>query len=121
MLGELGIVVTTLGAAILAAFAQYQFKRSVPRFNFKAREVLMLFRNRKLMLGILVYFLGLVLYLYALGSGELSFVYPLFSSTFIFIALISFFALRERIGTARVAGLLLVLLGILFISSSYGA
>ncbi|MDE1822943.1 MAG: EamA family transporter [Candidatus Micrarchaeota archaeon] len=121
MLGELGIVLATLGAAGLAAVAQYLFKRSVPKFNFRTREILGLAKSGRLLAGVFVYFVGLALYLYALGSGELSFVYPLFSSTFIFIALISVFVLRERMGIARLSGMALVLIGILLISSTYGA
>lgn len=112
MLAAAYVVILTVIAAAIVAFAQYLFKKSVPKFKFNASGILSLITNRKVVVGVLIYMVGLVFYLTALGSGELSFVYPAFSSTFIFVILISHFALNEKTGYRRIFGVLLIILGI---------
>lgn len=112
MLDTAYVVVLTVAAAAIVACAQYMFKKSVHKFSPSLSGVLSLAGNRMVVAGVLVYVAGLAAYLEALGSGQLSFVYPAFSSTFIFVILISHFKLKERIGRARLAGIMLILLGI---------
>ncbi|MDE1768378.1 MAG: EamA family transporter [Candidatus Micrarchaeota archaeon] len=116
MLSSIEVILLTLVAAAIVAYAQYTFKRSIHKFRFDAHGVLSLLSNRTVMLGMLVYLVGLVFYLLALGSGQLSFVYPAFSSTFIFVMLISHYKLGEKVGYGRLAGILLIIAGIAMVS-----
>ncbi len=117
MLSVTYVVILTVIAAAIVAYAQYVFKKSVPKFKFDLSGLLSLAKNRMVVAGILIYMIGLVFYLFALGSNQLSFVYPAFSSTFIFVILISHFMLKERIGGVRLAGILMIILGIALVSS----
>lgn len=117
MLSTTYVVVLTVIAAAIVAYAQYVFKKSVPKFKFNLSGALSLLKNKNIVLGVCIYMLGLVVYLFALGSGQLSFVYPAFSSTFIFVILISHFLLKERVNAARLAGILMIILGICLVSS----
>lgn len=116
MLNLMVVVILTVIAAAIVAYAQYIFKKGVPKFRFNISGVVSLARNRLVIAGVMIYIFGLVFYLLALGSGQLSFVYPAFSSTFIFVILISHFILNERIGYARLAGIVLIILGIALVS-----
>lgn len=119
MLGELEIIGITLLAAVIAAVAQYIYKRSVPRFGFSKEGIKSLVFNKGVWAGGVFYLISLVVYLKALGSGELSFVYPTFASTFVFIALISHFLLREKFSLRRYLGIALVVLGIIIVAFTY--
>lgn len=119
MLSELEVIGITLLAAVIAASAQYVFKRSVPSFDFKKEGVRSLVLNRGIWAGGLIYLVGLVVYLKALGSGQLSFVYPTFASTFIFITLISHFLLKEELSAKRIAGIAIVIIGIVIVALTY--
>ncbi len=119
MLSELEIMLTTLAAALIAATAQYLFKKSVPKFELSPRGIKHLLSSAGIWIGGILYIGSLAVYLEALGSGELSFVYPTFASTFIFIALISYFLLKEEMGPKRVAGIALVFIGIALVALSY--
>ena len=55
---------------------------------------------------------GFVLYIAALSGGQLSIVYPVFASSFIFVTLISAAILKEKITAIRAVGVLLVFIGI---------
>lgn len=118
-MGMLAIMGITVVAALLAAFAQYFFKKSLPSFRFNAREIISLLRRRMVLLGLLIYFVGLGIYLVALYHGQLSFVYPVFASAFVFTLLISRYMLGEKIGTARALGVVLVVVGIAVIAFTY--
>ncbi len=113
------IIGITVFAALLAAIAQYIFKRALPKFRFNAKEVLGLFRNRLILLGLLVYFADLAIYLVALYYGQLSFVYPTFASSFVFVLLFSKYMLNEKVGLARTLGVVMVVIGIISIAFTY--
>ncbi len=117
MLAVVDVIFLTLVAAALVAYAQYVFKRTIPKFKFSIKGVIKLATNRGFVIGALIYAVGLVFYLLALGSDQLSFVYPAFSSTFIFVILISHFKLKERISPVRLAGVAMILIGIALVSS----
>lgn len=113
------LIVTTLAAAAIAAFAQYIFKKSVPRFKFNKDGIMGLITNKGIWIGGITYLASLAIYLKALGSGELSFVYPTFASTFVFVALLSHFVLKEKLGPKRIAGIAMVLVGIAIVAFTY--
>ncbi|MEM3855907.1 MAG: EamA family transporter, partial [Candidatus Micrarchaeaceae archaeon] len=110
------VIGITLVAALFAAFAQYFFKKAMPKFRFRLPELIALLKNKTIIIGIVIYFIGLAIYLVALGKGQLSFVYPVFASSFIFIMLISKFMLNEKLTVMRVLGILLVFAGVVIIS-----
>ncbi len=61
---------------------------------------------------------GLLFWFAALSSGELSFVYLLGSIQYIFALFAAHFFLREKINTAKLAGTLLITLGIILTAVS---
>lgn len=120
MLGALEIISITLVAAAIAAWAQYIFKKNLRVFEFSAREIKLVLTHEKTLLGLGMYAASLVLYLYALSNAPLvSFVYPIFASTFIFVLLISRYALREHHSLHRVAGIMLIIAGIIMIAFTF--
>lgn len=116
MLSAAEVVAVTVIAAAIVAAAQYLFKRGVPRFSASLGGVVSLLRNRLVVAGAVTYMAGLGVYLVALGAGQLSFVYPAFSSTFIFVMLISHFKLKERVGYLRIGGVALIIIGIALVA-----
>lgn len=119
LLSELYIILFTLIAAAVAAASQYLLKNSIRKFRLSVSGIYGLIANRGVMAGIALYLLSSVFYLVALDSGELSFVYSIFSSTFVFVLLLSYFGLRERITAPRIAGTALVIIGIIIIAMTY--
>jgi multidrug transporter EmrE-like cation transporter len=120
MLGELEIIAITLAAAAISAAAQYVFKRNVGKFEFDPRHVLAILTNWRMLLGLGMYAASFILYIYALHAApQLSFVYSIFASTFVFVLLISRYALGERINAFRAAGMLLIVLGITLVALTY--
>lgn len=119
MLGESAIIAITLASAVIAAAAQYFYKKSIKKFEFNSKGLKILISNRGIWIGGILYIVSLVVYLKALSSGALSFVYPTFASTFVFVAFISHFALKEKISRMRVLGLTLIVLGVVLVALTY--
>jgi drug/metabolite transporter (DMT)-like permease len=118
MLAETEVLALILFSSLLAAYAQFVFKRSIRKFDFSIRNVIALLRKQAIIIGLAMYFVSLIIYLYALSSAELSFVYPVLSATFIFVMLIARFKLNEPITTVRALGILLIVIGIAFVAAS---
>ncbi len=111
------VIFLTLLAALVSSFAQLMFKRSVKKIDSLAHLVGLL-RNKGVLLGLLGYFIGFLIYITALSGGALSIVFPIFASSFIFVTLISATVLKERITLIRAAGVLLVFVGITIVAIS---
>ena len=111
------VILLTLVAALVSSLAQLMFKKSVKKIDSIA-HVFGLLRNGGVLLGLLLYGIGFILYIYALSGGELSVVYPVFASSFIFVTLISAITLKEKITAMRAAGVLLVFAGIAIVAIS---
>ena len=116
MAGVILILALTATAALLAAIAQYIFKLHMKRFSFSIGGILDMLLTREIILGLFIYGTSFVIYLIALGHASLVFVYPAFSSSFIFVMIISAFFLKERISARRAAGMMLIVLGITLIA-----
>ncbi len=84
------IIFITLIAAVIVSFAQTLFKSELEKGKMTIPKIIKsLFTNKMIILGMSAYFGSLVIYLYALSKAPLSVVYPIFASSFIFVALFS--------------------------------
>ncbi len=113
------VIATILLAALIAAVAQYIFKRTLKEFKFNVSGIYHVLKNKMILFGLFLYVVSLVIYLFALKYTPLSFAYPTFASAFIFIAVISKFYLNERIGMLRALGIGLVVIGICVIAFTF--
>jgi drug/metabolite transporter (DMT)-like permease len=68
--------------------------------------------------GLIIYAMGVVNWLLALSSFELSYVYPFASLSYIGIIVGSYFIFRERITMMRVLGIAVIISGVLISSRS---
>lgn len=111
------VIFLTLIAALVSSFAQLMFKRSVKKID-NLWHLVGLLKNKGVILGLIGYFVGFLLYITALSAGQLSVVYPVFASSFIFVTLISATLLKEKITLLRALGVLLVFIGISIVAIS---
>jgi drug/metabolite transporter (DMT)-like permease len=112
------VIFLTLVAALFTSFSQFLFKRSLKNKLNTIWDILGTLRNPQILLGLLGYATGLVLYLIALSHSQLSLVFPIFASGFIFVTIISAILLREKVSMVRVVGILLIFAGIVIVALS---
>ncbi len=110
------VIFLTLVAALFTSYSQLLFKRGLRKRLDSVADILNTLRNRTILLGLCGYAISFTLYLIALSTSELSVVFPIFASSFIFVTLISAYQLKERINILRVAGILLIFLGVVIVA-----
>jgi drug/metabolite transporter (DMT)-like permease len=93
----------------LTAFAQFFYKRGAATLSLSFSGI---FLNTFLYLGVLLYLAGAVLMIIALRSGELSVLYPIIATSFIWVNLISAHQLHEAISLFKWLGVAAIILGI---------
>ena len=115
-----------LAAELCIIVGQICFKKSANRLNLEDAEgktwisqlLGCLLRFPTIWIGGIAMFTGLLFWLAALASGELSFVYLLGSIQYIFALFAAYFFLHEKITTPKLIGTLLITLGIILTAIS---
>lgn len=76
------------------------------------RSLLAAATNGYVGVGFAFYALGAILWLKVLSRVELSLAYPLVSLAFVLVAVLSWLVLEERLSAVRVAGITLIVIGV---------
>src|SRR3989338_1347814 len=101
-----------LFCTILTSAAQifYKFGADKLEFNF-----ISLVTNYYLIAGLLIYCIGAVLLITALKGGELSVLYPVIATSYIWVSFLSVRFFNDSINIYRWAGIITIIFGISFI------
>jgi len=99
-------------AQVIGAFGPIYLKRSSKDFVFSLKG---LFFNYNLIAGIFFYGVGTLLFIPALQGGELSVLYPMVSTVYIWVSLLSIKMLQEQMTPYKWAGVFIIILGVVLI------
>jgi len=108
VLNILAIILVLIGSFI-GTFGSLYLKKGAKNFNFNILEQI---RNKQLILGIFLFVLSSIFYIYALSMEKLSLLYPLTSLTYIWVALVSVKFLGEKMNKPKWLGIALIIIGI---------
>lgn len=116
MKSQLIPVLLNIAAGVLGALGQYAYKKGGLQLG-----VVPLFKNHNLLIGIALFCVVMVLFVfgYKLG-GRISVVYPFYATTFIWAALIGYFWDGEAMNMGIITGTVLIILGLAVIAQSVG-
>lgn len=103
----IGIV---LFAQIIGAFGAVYLKKGSGNFHIKT-----IFANINFIIGVFCYGLATLLFIPALKYGELSVLYPLVSTVYIWVALISRIMLGEKLNMTKILGIGCIVIGVILI------
>lgn len=95
------IILTT----ILTSAAQLFYKEGAGRLP----EII---TNWPLGAGILCYGIGALLFLVSISGGEMTVIYPLLATSYIWVTIAAFFIFNESPTPLRIAGLALIVIGV---------
>jgi drug/metabolite transporter (DMT)-like permease len=107
----LGVVAQVLIKKGLSSIVNLDFSRVIDSYS----RILF---SPYVLLGLLLYFLGVFFWLYALSKVELSFAFPFISLSYVLVVFFSWFVLGETISYLRWAGVVAICLGVFLISRS---
>ena len=77
-----------------------------------------IFRQKKVIIGFLLYGLSSVLWIYILSYNDLSFAYPFFSIAYVGVPTAAALILKEYIPLRQWVGIFIVVLGILLVATT---
>ena len=109
---ELSAIIIVFLSSFLGAAGQYYFKKGADAI---AKISLMKLFNKNIITAVILYLSGSVAYIIALPRGELSVLYPIVASNFIWVVLIAKIKLKEKLNFGKVTGLGLIIAGIILI------
>lgn len=105
-------ILLVLLASIIGAFGAIFLKKGSKGFSL---NIIDLIKNRSIVTGIILYGLSAIMFVSALRYGELSILYPLVSTTYVWVALFSVRILKERMNQYKWLGIVLIVIGVLTI------
>lgn len=105
------LILLVLFCALLGATGQIFFKLGSQNFNFD----LTLLTNWKLLIGLVLYGVATIIFIYALKFGNLSILYPIIATSYIWVAIFSVLFLNESFSPYKWIGVLLLIVGIIII------
>jgi uncharacterized membrane protein len=102
-------IITTIFTSTAQVF--YKFGAAKLEWNIWA-----LITNYELIVGVLLYAVGAAILIVALKGGEVTVVYPIIATSYIWVTLLSSVIFHETINAFKWAGVGLIIVGITFIA-----
>ena len=96
-------------ACLAGAYAGILLKKGAASLKFRFKDLI---RNKHLIGGLFIYCFSAALYIIALRGGKLLILYPLVSTTYIWIVLFSQKLLKEKMNKYKWIGIVLILIGV---------
>lgn len=101
-------------AAMIGALGQYLYREGA---RMPMPDMLAWLTNWRILLGMACYIAVMVLFLAGFrNGGEMTVLYPMYASTFIWALLIGRFLLGEPVGPGRILGVGVIVLGMFLIA-----
>lgn len=100
-------------AALLGAIGQYLFKIGSKTISANLISWIL---NYRIIMAVILYCTVMFLFIYAFKlGGELTVLYPIYATTFIWAAIIGVLFLNEIMTVSKISGIILIILGTLLI------
>ena len=110
-----------ISSIFCSALAQIMLKLGMNRQQIDAittSSLIQLFLNPFIIAGMTLYVAAMLIWLYVLKHVEVSYAYPFTAFGFVLVMIIGYFFMAEQVTTMRLAGIGLIIAGILLISKS---
>jgi drug/metabolite transporter (DMT)-like permease len=119
----LGLVLICILAGAFGQLLWKQGMSSLDKINgmgdlLKIETIYEIFTNRFILLGIILYAISVFLWLGAMSTLDVSYMYPLLSLGYVVTAVLAFVFIGENITLLRWAGIAFVVIGCFFITQS---
>lgn len=121
VLNKMSVILTILACVVLGVFGQLSMKKGMNNvgfvsitdlFGMKFFEIIF---EKYVLMGIVLYMIGSVLWLVVLSQAELSYAYPLISLGYVFTAILAKVLFNESLTFFRMFGIILIVSGVFFI------
>ena len=101
-------------SSFVGAIGAFFLKRASTYLNIKT-----FFKSKNLIIGLILYSVSSIIFIIALKYGELTLLYPLVSTTYIWTLIISNKFLGEKIHKKNWLGILIIIIGVWLITKGH--
>lgn len=109
MATEAWAIALVLFGVVYGSIGSLMFKLAADRLSFRPKDLI---RNWRLMLGAFIYGTASVLFIIALRGGDLSVLYPMVGTSYIWVSLWSIKFLKEKMTMPKWIGVILIIIGV---------
>ena len=85
-------------------------------YKFGAAKLPVILTNYHILLGLVLYAIGAVLMIIAFKAGEVTFLYPIVATSYIWVALMSSYFFSDAINYLKILGIALIFFGVVAVS-----
>lgn len=112
------VILLTALCAFIGSIGQLEFKRGANNLQF---DIKLLLTNYDLIIGIAFYIVSTILYIYALSKEQLSILYPIIATSYIWTSIFAKIFLNEPLNKTHWIGIFFILLGVTLIATQPSA
>lgn len=98
---------------VFTSIAQVFYKLGADRLEF---DFISLITNLPLITGMALYIFGAIIMITAFKGGDVSVLYPIVATSYIWVSLMSVYFLNEELNLFRLIGIFVIIAGVVFIS-----
>lgn len=109
MATQLWSIILVITAAFLGSLGPVFLKKGSA---YVTKDIKSIIFNWRIFIGLCFYGMGTVLFIPALKGGELTVLYPLIATTYIWVSMWSVYLLKERMNKWKWAGIILIIIGV---------
>ena len=110
---KLSLILLVAFCALLGAGGQIFFKLGSSTISF---DIMSFLTNWKFLLGLALYGIATILFVFALKYGNLSILYPIIATSYIWVTIFSIFILKETFAHYKWEGIALLIIGVFIIT-----
>lgn len=104
------MIVLTLIGATGSLFLKLGSKNF--RLEASIKNIIALIKNWQVILGVFLYGLSSIIFIVVLKMTDLSIAYPMTSMSYIFVTILSYKFLKEKINRYKTIGIVLIIIGV---------
>ncbi|MBD3164850.1 EamA family transporter [Candidatus Woesearchaeota archaeon] len=105
-------IILMILVTFLTSSAQIFYKIGANKLEFRFISII---TNYSLLIGIFLYMAGAILMITAFKGGELSVLYPIVATSYIWVGLLSYFIFNESLNVYRWIGIFSIFFGVVFV------
>lgn len=106
---------------LIGATGSLFLKKGAAKFHINIRVgiiklIMDTIKNWEIILGVFLYFISSILFLYLLKTEDLSLLYPITALSYVFVTILSIYVLREKMNRYKLFGISLIILGVVLVT-----
>jgi len=105
-------IITVLVACVIGALGGVLLKKEAEKVSFRKLRL-----SIHMFFGLCLYGVSTIMFILSLRGNQLSILYPLTSTTYIWISVFSVFFIKEKMNKLKVIGIMLIIAGVSIIGA----